>query len=60
MLTTSSNPLEATLNWIAIGFSVGIGLEAQRVVSHAVLKALEPSMEKLNTWLKEQKELNNA
>ena len=51
---------KTTLNWIAIGFSVGIGLEAQRVVSHAVLKALEPSMEKLNTWLKEQKEQNNA
>ena len=52
---------KATLNWIAIGFSVGIGFEAQRVVSYAVLKALEPSMEKLNTWLKEQqKELNNA
>ena len=49
-----------TLNRIAIGFSLGIGLEAQRVVSHAVLKALEPSMEKLNTWLKEQKEQNNA
>lgn len=51
---------KSTLNWIAIGFSVGIGLEAQRVVSHAVLKTLEPSMEKLNTWLKEQKELKNA
>ena len=52
---------KATLNWIAIGFSVGIGLEAQRIVSHAVLKALEPSMEKLKLYcLKEQKELKNA
>ena len=48
---------KATLNWIAIGYSVGIGLELERAVSISLNKALEPQTKKLNTWWKEQ---NNA